>query len=91
MVTRKFMFGRVEVNIKRKNKCIKTQIYITKESDRNPLLSFYTAIDLDIMQVNEIKIEEKRHYERKYAVKHLPYSKIRKLVTNKEEVVDAVN
>ena len=74
------MHGKVYVNIERKNSSIKTEIFITEECNKNPLMSFYTAIDLNILHINRV-IKENETIKRIYPVKHLSYSEIRKIVT----------
>ena len=65
---------------RRKNSSIKTEIFITEECNRNPLMSFFTAIDLNILHINRV-IKENETIKRIYPVKHLSYSEIRKIVT----------
>ena len=67
--------------MKRKKNSTKRDIIITEEESIYPLLSFYTAVDLNILNINKIEVP----YEpRSYEVQHMDYSKIRELMTPPE-------
>ena len=53
-------------------------------------MSFYTAIDLNILRINQIKAKTKLEVRRNYEAKHLPYSQIRKIVTPKREAEELI-
>ena len=43
------LHGKVKIKIKKRNREVETYIYITEENSKLPLISYYTAVDLNIV------------------------------------------